>query len=355
MRFKQLFQGVLTYLIVIPLITFSLLELSLRIYDAVSPSFVFPDNRGNRWRGKPHSYHYDFRINSQGFNDKEYDKNKSPGAYRVVALGDSFLYGVVPYEANFLTLMEEQLNRDGNNVEVINMGIADTAPRHYHALFVKEGLAWNPDLVLVHLFIGNDFLLPERVRSYAIYVIKALIRVLPEYEGAIVNKQERYRDKEPTMTRERFFEVETQRIEMFDPSNDWVESQMDAAMEYVVQIAEICRSRSIVMLAVLIPDELQVNTDLQREISVLLPGRELSNFDFEYPNRLLRNKLEASGIPFVDLLDAFREHQKKEPTYKPRDTHWNIAGNRTAAEMIGAVVRERFLPPRPEGSNVEAE
>jgi hypothetical protein len=44
----------------------------------------------------------------------------------------------------------------------------------------------------------------------------------------------------------------------------------------------------------------------------------------------------------VDLLPAFRSAARTTRLYKPRDTHWNIAGNRLAAREIAAAVRASF-------------
>lgn len=338
---RRLLKGVLTYVVIIPVITFALLEVTLRIYDALSPSFVFPDNSENRWRGKPHSHHYNFQINSKGFNDIEYDLVKPSGGYRIVALGDSFLYGVVPYESNFLTLLDAQLDRQDMEFEVINMGIPDTAPRQYHALFVKEGLAWDPDLVLVHLFIGNDFLLPKLSKSYARYLFKALLTLVPEYGNKIINPKQRYEDQQPSMSEARFLEVQTRRLPVFDPTTAWFETRLDEAIDYIVQIAELCRSRDIDIMVVMIPDELQVNDDLKRWVFGRALNVNATDFDFDRPNRVIHGKLTEQGIRFIDLLQPLRDEQRHRPTYKPRDTHWNIAGNRIAAEAVAEFIQGR--------------
>ena len=54
--------------------------------------------------------------------DLEYDEKKDPNIRRIVGLGDSFVFGTVPYEFHFLTLLDNKLK----NSEVINMGIPGT-------------------------------------------------------------------------------------------------------------------------------------------------------------------------------------------------------------------------------------
>ena len=52
------------------------------------------------------------------------------------------------------------------------------------------------------------------------------------------------------------------------------------------------------------------------------------------------------AIPFLDLLPAFVEAGQRTRLYKPRDTHWNLAGNRLAAEVIAPIMRERIQEGR---------
>jgi hypothetical protein len=45
-------------------------------------------------------------------------------------------------------------------------------------------------------------------------------------------------------------------------------------------------------------------------------------------------------------LPVVAEHGKATRLYKPRDTHWNLAGNRLAATAIAVFLRERRLIAR---------
>lgn len=337
-------KGFMVYVVIIPAITFVLLEITLRVYASMSPSFVFPDNRENRWRGKPRSYHYDFQINSQGFNDVEYDKNKPAGMYRIIALGDSFLYGVVPYENNFLTLLESYLSGYTQNAQVINMGIPDTGPRQYHALLVNEGLAYDPNLIVVHIFVGNDFQIAERNKSYARYALKFLLRLIPEYSGVVVNKEKSYNDKSATLSEGRYLEVQRERIRIFDTTNSEFHERIVKGIGYIKKIARIARNRNIELLVVLIPDEMQVHDDVLQRIVALIPNKDLADFDIRHPNQLITEYLSRSGINVLDLLQPIRA-VNDERVYKLQDTHWNIKGNEVAAQSIADEIQDRYFPP----------
>ena len=62
---------------VVAVITFLVAELTLRLYNRISPSFVFYSTSYNRFRGKPFAPDYDFHLNSKGFKDVEFNTQKA--------------------------------------------------------------------------------------------------------------------------------------------------------------------------------------------------------------------------------------------------------------------------------------
>ena len=50
---------------------------------------------------------------------------------------------------------------------------------------------------------------------------------------------------------------------------------------------------------------------------------------------MLSDRLDKLGIKYIDLLPSFSENSG-ERLYRVRDTHWNIAGNQLAANIIQA-------------------
>jgi hypothetical protein len=91
---------------IIAAITVVLCEVGLRAFNHVYPLPFFYSNSYNRFRVKPHVSFYGFELNSRGFNDVEFNIHKEPGVYRILGIGDSFAFGVVPYPFNYLTLIE---------------------------------------------------------------------------------------------------------------------------------------------------------------------------------------------------------------------------------------------------------
>jgi hypothetical protein len=322
---------------IILFITFALAEVTLRIYNSIKPLPIFYSTSYNRFRGKPFSTDYDsFHLNSRGFKDVEHSTQKAVDTFRILGIGDSFAFGVVPYTNNYLTLLKDKLNRSGKHVELINMGIPGTDPADYLSLFVHEGLELKPDMVLLSFFIGNDF--DERLRtllsySYAASAIKFLIDLNTKFEGRIIHGNGRYDDNAKTVTDAQYLKLERAGSSIFWRNNKQFERDFTDTWSHVREMNQICVRLGIRFLVVVIPDELQVNDQLQQSVidASRLPPE---SFDFGLPNKMLTAKFRESDIDYIDLRDDFASISKTMRLYKPNDTHWNVAGNRTASEII---------------------
>jgi len=334
---------------VVPLSTVLLLEASLRVYDYFSPSFVFPDNSHNRLRGKPFSNDYGFQLNSKGFKDIEYTPHKSSGVYRIAAFGDSFAFGVVPYQYNYLTLLDDKLDSTHRHVELINMAIPATGPQDYHSVLIKEGFAYVPDMVIFSVFIGS--LGSERRESFTLHFAKYLLNILPQYQGVVVHKRATYEDESPTLSARHFLKIQLQRSQIFLVSEDELADSMSDAIDYIRQAADVCRAREIQFLVVLIPDQMQVDETLQAEV-IAVSNKQAEDYNFFAPNKLVIAQLRAAGVDVIDLYPAFTQHDGEQELYKPRDTHWNIAGNKLVAEVLYEYLTRQYFKQNHERSTI---
>lgn len=328
--------------LMIGLITLSLGEITLRTYNHYVPSFVFFSESDYRWRGKPFADDWDFKLNSYGFKDEEFSEKKG-NVYRILGLGDSFAFGVVPYRYNYLTLIDSQLDRQNTNVEVFNMGIPAIGPPEYLSLLVQEGLAFQPDMVLLSFFTGNDFNESRKRKiyeySYVASLIHYIITVRVKYEGRIIHGKAEYCDECPSATHEEFLKIERERSLIYQEENEQFPEMLDRALYYLNTIEKICRKNDIDYVVVIIPDELQINQDLWREIKASFPDRESDKWDITLPNRTLSNELDKLGIDNIDLYKYFAGASSQK-LYKTRNTHWNIAGNKLAADVIEEYIQK---------------
>ncbi len=110
--------------------------------------FINPDN-GNI------SY---FKINSHGWKDIEHQFEKPQGIHRILFLGDSNTYGVVPLEDLYTRKVDQLLKERGmRNIEVITIGVGGWGTDQCLEALVTEGIKYHPDLV-IYTFCGNDVL-----------------------------------------------------------------------------------------------------------------------------------------------------------------------------------------------------
>ncbi len=191
------------------LICAGLVELSFRVYHYFSPSYIFNTDSYHRFRPKPFTYHWNFRLNSRGYLDTEFEAEKGD-TYRILGIGDSFTRGAVPYEHNFLTRLEDQLKQRNPSIEILNLGIAGTGPKEYLAQLMEEGLVLAPDLVLLSFFTGNDFTeirrdsIQSQAYSYLVSFIRFALKIRPRYLAEMA----RYCDDCPTFDQDRFLAIE---------------------------------------------------------------------------------------------------------------------------------------------------
>jgi hypothetical protein len=334
--------------LIIVLITVALGEISLRIYNSIDPLPIFYSDSYNRYRGKPFSPDWNnFHLNSRGFKDVEFNTRKAADVTRILGIGDSFAFGTVPYEYNYLTLVEQYLNQSGHNVELINMGIPGIGPFDYLSLLALEGLVLKPDRVLISFSIGTDF--EERRRkklldySYVASLITYVLEHWRKFEGQIVHPgNSAYDDNAPTLTDDAYFALQLGRSKFLFANNRAFEGYFTVALSYISEIKRLCDSHNIGLTIVLIPAEVQVRKPLQTQVieasglaqtSLKLPLPPVF-FDFTLPNRLLRARLEELKIDYIDLITEFSAHSLYDRLYRPNDDHWNIAGNELAARII---------------------
>jgi hypothetical protein len=309
-----------------------LAEGAFRAYQRLHPTFLFPGQGYQRFRGRPHAPDYAFHLNSRGFKDVEFTAERRPGQRRLVALGDSFAFGVVPYEDNFLTRLEALLAARGRPAEVLNMGVPGAGVHDYRDLLAAEGFALEPDGVLLCFFLGNDFdPEPPPPRSYVIAFAQALWNLSTRPEGRLLRRPPEYDDAAPTFTPEGYERILRRRLGVFDVASPVFEARLAATLAILGQIRAACAARDIVFRVVILPDELQIDSELAAR---LVPRGRRQRYDFERPGRRLAEALAAKGVPVLDLLAPFRREGAARRLFKPRDSHWNVAGNALAAERI---------------------
>ncbi len=132
----------------------------------------------------------------------------------------------------------------------------------------------------------------------------------------------------------RYVKVLHRRMALFARRDPAYLDQLPEVSAALAEIRDLCRRHGARLLVVVLPEEMQVSWEARKLAIEALPGYDPRRHDWEQPNRALREELEKLGIAFLDLYPTFLEAGARSVLYKPRDTHWNVRGNRLAAETI---------------------
>ncbi|HEX5069099.1 MAG TPA: hypothetical protein VFV78_02700 [Vicinamibacterales bacterium] len=150
---------------------FAVLEAGLRIYGAFEGSTTFQslfmDDARVGIRLRPNAqiryttveFTADIAINAQGVRDDHPIGPKVEGERRVVVLGDSLVLSVqVNLADTFCKKLEQHLNSRGgtDRWRVINAGVQGYGPVDEWLFFDHVAAAFEPDVVLIVAFVGND-------------------------------------------------------------------------------------------------------------------------------------------------------------------------------------------------------
>ena len=308
-------------------------------------------------------------TNQFGFNDQDYPLTKHPGTYRILIVGDSYGWAG-GLKGNYATLLEHSFEkRDGSHkIDVINTGYPGTHTGEQLLMLKKFGLQYNPDLVILGFFAGNDFFDadPNRKRivlnkyfydldkrrelrflGYPIVAQSRAVHFLRhkfEFDGnAVVAKREAEERAATTgqpvpfqnLPVETYYKVQRAKLEFFNKrtAGERFGANIRFIFESIQEMNELLKSRGAKFVVAIYPDEFQVNPI---EFEALVEKFQLpkEDYDLNFAQDLLKSFLESKQIPYVDMLDRFRTEEKQRELYLFRNTHWNKAGNELAAQIL---------------------
>ncbi len=365
----------------------------LRLYFAVVPpprnapfiadrvlGYRLPPDPQEVFKKNPDGY-----INNLGFRDRDHTREKAARRYRILGIGDSFVYANVELlSENFLKVAEaslsEKLTSDSLSVEMILMGLGGYSPENEVGLLRSVGLDLNPDLVVLNFFVGNDVTgIPVRMkilggqryfvgspypvlhflRHFDVFLIAETV-LLPRFRAAMLRiylhswvkgRRSRANTAAPRPAQAHakppwsdwYLHTELKTMPVFRRPLDRRTSKLwEEAEGYLDEFDTLCRNAGVPWILLVIPADLQVDPELRQ---VILDSFSLSpnDYDFDAPQRRLRDFAATHKIPIVDPLAEMRlRHSPDDRLYHVDDTHWNARGNRIAGEILAAFIRERL-------------
>jgi hypothetical protein len=269
----------------------------------------------------------EYRHNSLGFRDVEHARQKAPGIFRVVAVGDSFTYGVgVDFAHSYLARLEAMLNADGRSpTEIIKLGLPRYFPAAERLVLDHYGWVYAPDLVLVAVQ-WND----------VIDTSLGLDAVVVDSSGFLVSRQARRLGRVGLWL---FLHSHVMRMLLHrgleaDPSippeqiwrDDGVYERAWRAMETDLDAMHESAPRNGARFAVL-----------------NIPSMNLWNQSNVYTDARLARWAQSRGVVYISTLERLRAASGQGELYWPIDGHCTTAGYDVIAKTVyDALVRIGF-------------
>ncbi|MEG3974949.1 SGNH/GDSL hydrolase family protein [Microcoleus sp. herbarium8] len=323
------------------------------------------------WKGEGESF---VQVNSEGLRDREHTKAKPPNTLRIAVLGDSFTEAIhVPVEQTFWSKLERKLGnceavKGRKNVEVINFGVQGYGNAQELIMLRKKVWDYNPDIVILAFFIGNDVINNSPKLEYDHYrpffAYNASGKLVPDMSFrnlAPIDRNARavsFVDKLPSflVNNSRILQVikkidiDQKKLQLsadfsglstknFIPPQDaaWQDA-WKVTEGLIVEIRNEVVQKNADFLLVTIGDPIQVERDAQRRKNYM---RKNKIQDLFYPDKRLEKLGAREGFRVLNLAEQFQGYTEKFQVCAhgfensvPCGGHWNELGHRLASILI---------------------
>ncbi len=367
--------------------------------DQANDILVCDKNLG--WTGRPNfqsvveqaGFRVNLAFNSSGFHDTEHSLEKAPNTFRILMLGDSFVHAIqVDETATAHQVLEDYLNQRkmANPIafEVINGGVSGWGTDQQLLAYREQGRRFQPDLVLLMFFIGNDFennvpgnvLTIQGFDCYAPYFVlcqgqldpdplkyapglghpqdncSSLRRAFINTMGTLYQDSRLYQQLDPLI-------ISYRPPQMFGqayPSPFWalytpteeveLELVWQVTQGLITQLQQEVEADGAQFAVVFFPWNILIQLSLfspTEQQALLKENFAFTEVDIDRPNRRLAGFLSEQNIPFIDLTGPMIERQASQEIslHFVGDSHWTVEGNRFVADTLAQWLAQNNLLP----------
>jgi hypothetical protein len=293
---------------------------------------------------------HEITTNSAGMRDREHDLTKATGVYRILVLGDSFMEAhQVKFEDAFATVFERRLTEAARRpVEVINAGVSGWGTDDELTYFVREGIKYRPDLVLVAMTLHND--VSDNLRedyhefkngrleqrpvtlmpwgSFAVLQIKEWMASHSHlYRVALAARRANL-----VSTEGRDLQSHVAGLLRRTP-DDRIRAGWEMTTQLLQELKQAASTIKAPVVVMLLPLSMQVYPEDARDF---LASNSLTPADIDLfkPQEMMQVIGANIRVSIIDLFPAFRDTRAKCncALFLQSDGHWNKLGHQIAAE-----------------------
>ena len=366
--------------------------------NRTSHGLLFPP--GSEFPYQTPEFSHTAKINSLGFRDREWATTKKEATTRIVAIGDSFTFGMgVELDRTWTKVLEQGLKDLGFDVEIANLGRPGAHPASYAEVAQKAVPLLKPDVLLVAVLQGDDLaqtirqITAERtvkknspINSFGFPVKQAVHALYPNISRMmhqyLANKST-FRSKARLL--ENIWKEQAERLvaglkdekkarfesmgltarEMFlrghlnpgivsmaiaDPEyfatplqtdNPLVKSALGKMQGHLLNMKKTAGAAEMIVLS--IPLGIYVSENVRQG------GDEIGFTTFPEmllttkPDESLKKICDESGIAFLSVTEAFRRQSRIEPLYYTYDGHFTPQGHELfVRELLPLLQKQLF-------------
>ncbi len=301
-KFKIIFIN--TFLLIV------ILEIFLRLFYFILPVNILK-RQNEIMRLYPGQKINNVIVNKHGFIGSDFLDNKNKKTW--LFIGDSFGVGIVDYKHNFIKMCE-----DSFDIRSINLSQPGFSPYDYYNQLIKYYDKIHPDYVFIILFTGNDvseWYIPENNWSYNNWRIINFFRNIYYFSKY---KNNDYADFEEMD----FIEIEKRRSKiLYENKNN--EKLLKRYFAFIDKIGQFLISKNAKFSFIIIPDEFEVNINLQNKIN------ENNNIkDWNKINKETINYLKSRNYQYINTINILKySFENNNNPYRINNTHINKLGN----------------------------
>ncbi|MDD5331713.1 MAG: SGNH/GDSL hydrolase family protein [Candidatus Nanoarchaeia archaeon] len=325
------------------------LEVGLRMFYPQTSSllskedYIKPNERITLYN--PHlkrEYAYTVITNSESMrNEKEFTlEHNNP---RIILLGDSMAFGQgVEQNESFAAIIESNFK----DLEVLNLAVPGLSIPSYYSRLNTKGLEYNPDIVIVSIFLGNDlrsigniteinytksYVSPNPISLFLarnVHSLKFIWRYI--YQGKL------------TAPIVKFFNIKTESLETkrIVNSEEELEKNLIVFETDLKYYKELSEKNNFSLIVLIIPEREQVDKTKMDEYLSKINDTQVDEAEIR---KKINNILEKNKIIYLDTTPELKRLNVNNTFYFEIDGHLNKEGHRLIGSLLTQKLKEENL------------